>query len=89
MANVKEKAKELINKYLRVEDDTFFYWNCYDDTVMKDKEVLNHAKKCALITVDEIIAKHYDDWDEQSEYWIEVKQEIKNYDTTINKTSNT
>ena len=33
--NPKEKAKDLIEKYLRLEDDTLFYWNGYYDRQIK------------------------------------------------------
>ena len=70
----KEKAKELVDKFLRVEDNTTFYWCPYFDERLKDDDVLPHAKQCALIAVDEIliccIGSHED-------YWQEVKQEIE------------
>ena len=70
---LKEKAKELVDKYLRIEDNTVFYWEGYWDRRMADDEVLPHAKKCALIAVDELIKQvtHSD-----VGYWKEVKQEI-------------
>ncbi len=34
------------------------------------------ARESAIICVDEILAKHYDDWDETSDYWTQVKQEL-------------
>jgi hypothetical protein len=72
-----EKAVELVEKYLRIEDDTTFYWEPYYDRKYIDDEVLDHAKKCALIAVDEII-----EWLSPFEgcpahpYWQEVKNEI-------------
>ena len=36
--NPKEKAKDLIEKYLRLEDDTLFYWNGYYDRQMLDED---------------------------------------------------
>ncbi len=67
----KEKAKELVNKYLQI----------YDGRVVE-------GKKCALIAVDEIF-EHIDyiftelekdkfpnKFDDEIEYWNEVKQEI-------------
>ena len=52
--NPKEKAKELVNKFLRIEDDTQFYWEAYNDVPYTDDEVLPHAKRCALFVVSEI-----------------------------------
>ena len=90
MSNPKEKAEELVNEYLRIEDNTTFYWNAYDDQRMFDDEVLPHAKKCALIAVDEIIKAFYlnifsdivgnnviNFSERESNYWEEVKQEIE------------
>lgn len=54
MTNAQIKAKQLVDTYLRLEDDTSFYWNCYWDERMNDNEVLPHAKKCALKTVLEM-----------------------------------
>ena len=76
--NPKEKAKDLIEKYLRLEDDTLFYWNGYYDRQMLDEEVLSHAKRCAIIAVDEILksVEHFaiNKW--QNNYWQEVKKEL-------------
>ena len=36
------------------------------------------AKRCAAKCVQMIMDKHKDDWDSESEYWNEVKQEIEN-----------
>jgi len=58
----KEKAKELVLKYLRINNNTQEWFN------------IHIAKQCALIAVDEIIKILSDsqDW-----YWDEVKQEIE------------
>jgi hypothetical protein len=58
----KEKAEELVLKYLRIDNNTREWFN---------KHI---AKQCALIAVDEIIKVMSDsqDW-----YWEEVKQEIE------------
>lgn len=59
----KEKANELINKFLS-NDDLRFEWD-------------TQAKQCALIAVDEIL--ELDNFSvEGREYWKEVKQEINN-----------
>ena len=73
----KEKANELVDKMYDVDstDD-------YGELTMNYK----HAKKCALIAVDEIIKALNDDIYIQGEtdidshinYWQEVKQELKN-----------
>lgn len=84
----KDKAKELIHKYLRVEDGTYFYWEPYYDTQYTDEEVLDHAKKCALITTKEVILLiEFDIINDPSNkilidklnFWDKVMEEIKNY----------
>jgi hypothetical protein len=64
----KEKAKELVLKYLRLQE--------------KDCDWLHKgiAKQCALIAVDEAIEESYlvDKTYCRQEYWQEVKQEIEN-----------
>ena len=73
----KEKAKELIDKYLRIEDNTFFYWEGYWDRRMADDEILPHAKKCALMAVDEIIKfGNQAGIREPMMYWHKVQEEI-------------
>ena len=59
----KEKAEELINKYILNTPVGFHF----DD-----------AKKCALIAVDEIVEVLYNanDTDEEYGYWTDVKQEL-------------
>jgi hypothetical protein len=73
----KEKADDLINKYLTSRDD-----NQWDD--VRD---VHAAIRCALIAVDEVIEfMEADDFDSdtcywanhsQMKYWTEVKQEIE------------
>jgi len=59
----KEKAEELVNKYLMNTPIGFH---------------IDDAKECALIAVDEIINVIEDNCLEYDDnYWIEVKQEIK------------
>ena len=64
----KEKAQELVNRFAPCVD-TFH------------KGILENAKQCALIAVDEIL-KSYDSKDliypKEVKYWEEVKQEINN-----------
>jgi len=60
MITPKEKAVELVNKYLQV----------YDGGVP-------HAKKCALICIDEILEfGNQQDIREPMMYWNSVKQEL-------------
>ena len=57
----KEKAKELVDKFLNEQNNT---------------EEISEAKQCALICVDEIIKQSMDDeWTER--YWRGIKQEIE------------
>ena len=65
-----EKAEELVRKYytfgLNNTAQSFSWYEC---------------KQCALIAVDEILSINSVDKDlELSDYWEEVKQEIKNYE---------
>lgn len=46
------KEQDLREKFLRVEDETTFYWDGYYDQRMNDDEVLPHAEKCVQITLD-------------------------------------
>ena len=59
MNKAQEEAKRIVERYLRLEDETTFYWCPYLDSRLKDKEVLPHAIKCALICVEEILDSHY------------------------------
>jgi hypothetical protein len=63
----KEKAEELVLRYLRINNNTKEWFN------------LHIAKQCALIAVDEIlIIKSVDKDFDLSHYWQEVKEEIEN-----------
>ena len=67
--NAKEKAEELVLKFLRVENNTPKWFNTHI------------AKQCALIAVDEIINNVLVGIDLPStwgNYWQEVKTEINN-----------
>jgi hypothetical protein len=76
MMTPKEKAKELVNKYLRT-------YPIYDNPTVVISYTYNEAKQCALIAVDEIIKAIPDASDDNSpynhelKYWQEVKQEIE------------
>jgi len=67
----KEKAQELVLKYLRLKRHKMFngWWH---------KMI---SKECALIAVDEIISADwyiptFEDYKKWTSYWKEVKQEI-------------
>jgi hypothetical protein len=66
----KEKAKELLFKFVALDNDIFCSVN------------YPYAKQCALIAVDEILDDDVYDMSEKLfekriEYWEEVKQEIE------------
>ena len=71
----KEKANDLVNNM----------FNCDNSTPEKSMAMLLiHAKQCALIAVDEILAskpnevyKVYSTWIPASTYWINVKEQIE------------
>jgi hypothetical protein len=70
----KEKAKELVDKYLNAD------FNCKDCDMpfcdMKCVRLHNYeAKQCALITCNEVLG--YMGADRGTEFWQKVKQEIK------------
>ena len=60
----KQKAEELVLKYLRIDNNTKEWFNTHI------------GKQCALIAVDEILS--WQDWMEKEmlNYWEEVKKEI-------------
>ena len=64
----KEKAKELIDKFVLLDNDIFCSVN------------YPYSKQCALIAVDEIInvTVGLNGWIDGFQYWEEVKQEIEN-----------
>jgi hypothetical protein len=64
-----EKAKELILRYLRIDNNTIQWFNLY------------MAKQCALIAVDEILNHHYQEqglYRIDKYFWEQVKKEIEN-----------
>jgi hypothetical protein len=61
----KEKAEELVLKYLRIDNNTREWFN---------KHI---AKQCALIAVNEIINTEVGETVSGYAYWEEVKQEIE------------
>jgi hypothetical protein len=76
----KEKAKELVNRFLGLEY-VLFQHDGEPFTFPQGRINLYSAKQCALIAVDELI--HYLEIvlgvdKEDFEYWQEVKKEIEN-----------
>ena len=73
----KEKADSLLNQYCEIKNITF--------PLLKERVVLNIARQCALIAIDEIIkANPHSDYKETYpvthstiDYWNEVKTELK------------
>jgi len=62
-----EKAKELVLRYLRIDNNTKEWFNSHI------------AKQCALIAVNEILEIKTVDKDfDLSNYWQEVEEEINN-----------
>jgi hypothetical protein len=62
-----EKAKELVLKYLKIDNNTKEWFNSHI------------AKQCALIAIDEILNINSVDKDfSLSHYWLDVKEEIIN-----------
>ena len=64
----KEKADELVLRYLRIDNNTKEWFNLYI------------AKQCALIVVMQIleVVRIYETYyDDNFKYWIDVKQEIE------------
>jgi len=69
----REKAEELVNKYLRT-------YPIYDNPTVVISYTYNEAKECALIAVNEIIKALRKDLPEiglGKGYWYSVKQEIE------------
>ncbi len=71
---MKEKAEELVLKFLRIENNTPEWFN------------VHIAKQCALIAVEEMLtemSEYFDRYDctdtlAKIEYWQQVKTEINN-----------
>ena len=68
----KEKAKELLEKFEDIK--TLHFWAEYENNNIL---LINQAKICALIAVDEILKTIGDKIFSEYEYWQEVKQEIE------------
>jgi hypothetical protein len=63
-----EKAQELINSFSPHAKN----WDCFYDIPLDE----NHAKKCALIAVDEILSLFINECEDTS-YWQTVKNELE------------
>jgi hypothetical protein len=72
----KEKAREIVNKYIDLSD----YCDCLEYSCICFTMYEYKAKQCALISVDEILKslKYHFVNSECIEEWKEVKQEIEN-----------
>ena len=68
----KEKAQELLEKFEDIK--TLHFWAEYENNNIL---LINQAKICALIAVDEILKTIGDKIFSEYEYWQEVKQEIE------------
>jgi len=70
MSNAKQKAEELVDKYM----------NCEFGAIQEYIPIpIKLAKQCAIIAVDEILNINSVDKDyDLSEYWQQVKTEIEN-----------
>jgi len=64
----KEKAKELVSKYLRT-------YPIYNNPTVVISYTHNEAKQCALIAVNEILNVIHTNMEDR--YWKEVKLEIQ------------
>jgi|LakMenE01Jun11ns_1017448.scaffolds.fasta_scaffold8727493_2 hypothetical protein len=73
-----EKAKELVESFLSFSSNEA---TTEDGFIYSERMRVWNAKQCALIALYEILSINSVDKDEDlSNYWEEVKQEIKNYD---------
>jgi hypothetical protein len=72
----KEKAIEIVNKYIDLSDEC----DCLEYSCICFKMYEYKAKQCAIIAVDEILLIRKEIWDdfhwEYFKYWQEVKKEI-------------
>jgi hypothetical protein len=70
----KEKAEQLIKRFSK------FSWESQQNEFVKES-VLNSAKQCALIAVDEILKQYLEyrgiDLQKSFDYWQQVKTEIE------------
>lgn len=73
----KEKAKELVNKFIDYADAVPEDYDWMDPVSHCDEKQLTSAKQCALIAVDEIYNSGLLIFVDDEQYWHEVKQEIE------------
>jgi hypothetical protein len=67
MTPAKEKAKQLVDKYYK----SMF------DIKLSDTHIMQTAKQCALIAVDEILSEYWSHNTKRRDWWQEVKNEIE------------
>jgi len=80
MMTPKEKAKELVDKFKKVELYHYMEPTNFDYEIKDISSASFTAKQCSLISVDEIINSRPVITDSQLDYhkyWLEVKQEIE------------
>lgn len=81
----KTKILELIKKF----SPLVTTWDCYNDEPIEDKYILQDAKKCALIAVEEIIKEYnyfitascnendLQMFNKRKQYWEQIKKELE------------
>jgi hypothetical protein len=78
MTESQKKAKELIEKF-----SPHSHSDWHDDGGWNNVQLLENAKQCAIICVDEILKEIYSNNvitnDKHRIFWQQVKQEIINY----------
>ena len=77
MMTPNERAEELVNKY-----KPYVYPYVGSSYLTGDEypeQILSYAKKCASISVDEILSLFVHECAD-TRYWTEVKKEIENYE---------
>lgn len=79
--NEKQKAKELIDKFLPLTDECVYPKN-YNQLQFQTSPNIENSKECALICVDEIMDEHFGEDTDYSyrryNYWQQVRNEIIN-----------
>ena len=77
----KEKAKELVDKFIQYSDALPDDIDWLNPVEYSEEKEFSSAKQCAIIAVDEIIASHYKVLigvhDTMLDYWVDVKREIE------------
>jgi hypothetical protein len=76
----KEKAEELVNKFMNYADAVPEDYDWIDPVSHCDEKQLTSSKQCALIAVDEIIKIEKNHMNHNwVNYWQKVKQEIETF----------